>query len=205
MLQLVLNRDYLLSKDYQAYQMKKIYVEFISCVATKTHLYECLDIPKLSYNLSEVISDNTVIILDQMESPVIGELKSMLREVAPDSRKTKNYVVIVSVSNKDVAEKILSLNGDGKISSLGSASDFLSLVSDYVEKSRSYKSWSDKDRTDLVELATIADAPGFLFNLESQINPSPVSILQNNKILASTKSYAASWAVSEESTLDEHS
>jgi hypothetical protein len=33
-------------------------------------------------------------------------------------------VVIVSVSNKDVAEKILTLNGNDKIAALGEASDF---------------------------------------------------------------------------------
>jgi hypothetical protein len=106
------------------YQKRGKHIEFVSCAATKNHLYECLDIPKLSYNLSEVIPDGTIIILDQMESPVFGdELKSMLREIALDSRKIKNYVVIVCVSNKEVAEKILSLNGSDKIAALGEASD----------------------------------------------------------------------------------
>lgn len=113
------------------------HVEFISCVATKKHLYECLSIPKLSYNLSEVIPDGTIIIFDQMETAVFGdELKSVLREVALDSRKIKNYVVIVSVSNKDIVMNILSLNGNDKISVLGSASDFQwsrALVSAYIK------------------------------------------------------------------------
>jgi molybdopterin-guanine dinucleotide biosynthesis protein len=179
------------------YQQKGKHVEFISCAATKIHLYECLDIPRLSYNLSEVIPDGTVIIFDQMERAVFGEeLKSMLREVALDSRKIKNYVVIVSLSNKDVAEKILSLNGDDKISALGSASDFhwsREFVSSYVEQSRQYKSWSDTEKQRLVELAARAGAPGFLFNLESLKDPNPASILENKKILAHAESYASSW------------
>jgi molybdopterin-guanine dinucleotide biosynthesis protein len=175
------------------YQQKGKHVDFISCAATKKHLYECLDIPKLSYNFSEVIPDGTVIIFDQMERAVFGEeLKSMLREVALDSRKIKNYVVIVSLSNKDVAEKILSLNGDDKISALGSASDF-HCVSSYVEQSRQYKSWSDTEKQRLVELAARAGAPGFLFNLESLKDPNPASILENKKILAHAESYASSW------------
>mmetsp|Transcript_11250 Transcript_11250/g.18424 ORF Transcript_11250/g.18424 Transcript_11250/m.18424 type:complete len:288 (-) Transcript_11250:252-1115(-) len=183
-----------LAKDYQ---QRGKHVEFISCAATKKHLYECLDIPKVSYNLSEVIPDGTVIIFDQMESPVFGdELKSMLREVALDSRKIKNYVVIVSVSNKDVAEKILSLNGNDKITALGEASDFhwpREFVSDYVEQSRHYKNWRDTDKQRLVELAAKAGAPAFLFNLESLTDPNPESILDNKKILASATSYASSW------------
>jgi hypothetical protein len=67
-----------LVKDYQ---QRGKHVEFISCTATKKHLYECLDIPKLSYNFSEVIAHGTVIIFDQIKSPVFGdELKSMLKK-----------------------------------------------------------------------------------------------------------------------------
>jgi Mrp family chromosome partitioning ATPase len=184
------------------YQKKGTHVEFISCAATKKHLYDHLMIPKMFYNLSEVIPRGTVIIFDQMESPVFGEeLKSMLREVALDSRKIKNYVVIVSVSKRDVAKEILTLNGNDKISALGSASDFhwsRELVSRYVEQSRQYKSWSDADKQRLVELAAKAGSPGFLFHLESLKDPNPQSILENKKILASAKTYASAWIDDEE-------
>jgi hypothetical protein len=179
------------------YQQKGTHVEFISCAASKKHLYDHLTIPKMFYNLSEVIPHGTVIIFDQMERPVFcEELKSMLREVALDSRKIKNYVVIVSVSKRDLAEKILTLNGNDKINALGSASDFhwsRELVCSYVEQSRHYKSWSDADKQRLVELAAKAGSPGFLFHLESLEDPSPQSILENKKILDSAETYASAW------------
>lgn len=186
-----------LAKLAKAYQNQGKNVEFISCAATKLHLYECLSIPKMSYNLSEVIPDGSVIILDQMECPVYGdELKSMLREVAFDSRKIKNYVVIVSVSDKDIAEKILSLNGNDKFTALGDSEDFRWSevhVTAYVDQSLQYKSWSEADKHRLVELAVEAGSPAFLFNLESIENPNPARIFDDNKIRASAKAYAAAW------------
>lgn len=183
-----------LAKEYQ--KMGR-HVVFLSCAATKQHLYECLDIPKLSYNLSEVIPDGTIIIFDQMEKVVFDEeLKNMLRQVALDSRKIKNYVVIVSVSDRDIAKKILRLNGNDKFDPLGNASDFHwspLLVSTYVEKSRHYKSWSDTDKQRLVKLASKAGTPAFLFNLENLEDPNPAAILENQQILASAESYASSW------------
>jgi molybdopterin-guanine dinucleotide biosynthesis protein len=188
-----------LAKEYQT---KGRNVEFISCTVSKNHLYECLNIPKLSYDLSEVVPNGTIIIFDQMESVAFSEeLKNMLRQVALDSRKIKNYVVIVSVSSKEVADKVLSLNGNDKISSLGNSSAFHwshDLVSDYIENSRHYKNWNDDDKQRIVELATEAGSPAFLFNLESREDSNPSSILQDKKILASAKAYSSSWINEEE-------
>ena len=170
----------------------------ISCAANKKHLYDCLGIPNLSFNLSEVIPDKTVVILDQMESVVFGEeLKSMLRESALDSRKNKNYVVIVSLSDHEYAEKILKLNGNEKIRELGSSTDYRwtrDLVSAYVQQSHQYVTWSDSDKAELVELATKAGAPGFLFYLEELKKPTPATILKNKKIQDKADDYAAAWS-----------
>lgn len=191
-----------LAKIAKEYQNNGRHVEFISCVASKKHLYECLDIPKLSYNVSEVIPFGTVIIFDQMESPVFGdELKSMLREVALDSRKIKNYVVIVSLSNKDVADEILTLNGNDKISQLGNPHDFhwsCEFASAYIEQSRHYKSWNMMHKQQLVDLAAEAGVPAFLFNLENLKDRNPESILENKTILAAAKSYASRWITDED-------
>lgn len=187
-----------LAKIADEYKRSGRNVKFISCVANKQHLYDTLGVPKMHYNLSEVIPDQTVVILDQMESVVFGEeLKSMLREIALDSRKIKNYTIIVSVSAPEVAQSILSLNGNDKISSLGSASDFRwsrEMVSSYVEQSQQYTGWSDVDKMKLVALAVTAGSPGFLFSLENLDKPTPSSVLDSKKVRSMANSYAAAWS-----------
>ena len=92
----------------------------------------------------------------------------MLREIALDSRKNKNYVIIVSVSDQEKAQEILELNGNEKILELGSSTD---LVRKYLKQSLHHMTWNETVKEKLVELATKAGAPGFLFYLKELKKP----------------------------------
>lgn len=180
----------------QEHKVKGEHVEFVSCAASKQHLYACLNILNEAFQLSEVLPEKTVLVLDQMETPILGpELKSMLLEIALDSRKSKRFNVILSVSNIEAAKKILSLNGNDKIKSLGRCAEYRwgrELVTAYVEQSKQYTAWTDADRASLVELAIVAGAPEFLFQLEDEKAPT-AALLREERIVESAKRYATAW------------
>lgn len=172
------------------------HVEFVSCVANKAQLYAWLGIHNETFQLSEVLPEGTVLVLDQMETPVWGpELKAMLRELALDSRKSKTYNIVLSVSNLEIAKKILALNGNDKIKLVARSSDFRwgrELVTAYVEESKRYKHWLEADKESLIKLATLAGAPEFMFSLEDEVNLTP-ALLNDVDIVAKAQAFAAAW------------
>ena len=186
-----------LARTATEFKKKGHHVEFISCVASKEHLYDCLTIPSTSMLLSNVLPRGTIIVFDQVESSIWSEnLRSLIKEVALDSRKHKNYNVVICVSSIEVAKKVLALNGNDKIKSMCVTQYFKwdrDLVTKFVKESAQYKLWSHEDKVKLIELAAFAGAPGFLFGLEDIAEPLAASILQEPAVLASAKKYAEEW------------
>lgn len=127
---------------------------YISGVTDKDYVYNRLHIPSLSYRLSEVFPPGAVLVLDHLESvPLTGSLRAFLLEVALDSRKFRNYVVVVCLSNVEAADAILKLNGNSKIHPLCRADSFRwskEMVEEYVAQ---LVQWSECDKVELVRLA----------------------------------------------------
>lgn len=137
-------------------------------VANKRHLYDLLGIEHLHYLLSEILPVGSVLILDQTESSFGPDAEAMIWELALDSRNSKSFVVIVSVSVLDVANKVLNINGREKIVQLGPETTFkwdAAMIDTFIARSTVLKNRSKNDKKVIRELALRAGTPSFLSSL----------------------------------------
>ena len=119
-------------------------------------------------NLFDLLPSKSVIVLDQLEhrGKLSEEMKSLIRHLALESRRTAACNVILSVSDVQVAQEVLVLNGNDKIQQWGCSSDFewtSKEVQEYIDKG--FKRWSKEDRDTLLELGCKAKCPAFLHGI----------------------------------------
>ena len=116
-------------------------------------------------NLFDLLPSKSVIVLDQLEhhGKLSEEMKSLIRHLALESRRTAECNVILSLSDVQVAQEVLGLNGNDKIKQWGCSSDFewtSKEVKEFIDKG--CKRWSNEDRDALLELGCKAKCPAFL-------------------------------------------
>jgi hypothetical protein len=115
-------------------------------------------------NLFDLLPLRSVIVLDQLEHQKLSDdMKSLIRHLALESRRTSQCNVILSLSDIQVAQEVLSLNGNDKIQQWGRSSDFEWTdleVKEYIDKG--CKGWSKEDQIALLELGCKAKCPAFV-------------------------------------------
>lgn len=124
----------------------------------------------LRHNLFDLLPSKSVIVLDQLEhlGKLSDDMKSLIRHLALESRRTAGCNVILSLSDIQMAQEVLVLNGNDKIKQWGCSSDFewtSKEVQEYIDKG--FKRWSNEDRDALLELGSKAKCPEFLHGIFS--------------------------------------
>jgi hypothetical protein len=118
--------------------------------------------------LSRYIPDGSIIVLDQFD---IGEslsedTKEYIRDLATDSRNSKKYSVIISVSNYQTMFDLLSINGGEKVKDICHP-NFIQWtdteVAHYINKM--FNDWTDNNKHRLIESCESARSPGVLFDV----------------------------------------
>ena len=146
----------------------------LNCIQNREYLYETLGVPRLSYDLSEVLQRGTLLIFDQVDSITLNEdAKNMFKQLALDSRRSRHYEVVVCVSDLVVANRILALNDHEKIKSAGPCTLFkwdTTMVKEYIERSTTLNKLSPLSKEVLVGLGVRAGTPGFLFEAATDAN-----------------------------------
>jgi hypothetical protein len=90
-------------------------------------------------------------------------MKSLIRHLALESRRTAQCNVILSLSDIRVAREVLGLNGNDKIQQWGRSSEFewtYKEVKEFIDEG--CKGWSKEDQNALLELGCKAKCPAFL-------------------------------------------
>lgn len=118
-----------------------------------------------NHNLFDLLPKKSVIVLDQLEhnGKLSEEIKGLIRYLALESRRTAECNIILSMSDPQIAQEVLNLNGNDKIKQWGSSSDFewsSEEVKEFIDKG--CKGWSEEDRFALMELGCKAKCPSFL-------------------------------------------
>jgi hypothetical protein len=115
-------------------------------------------------NLFDLLPSRSVIVLDQLEHHKLSDdMKSLIRHLALESRRTAQCNVILSLSDIQVAQEILGLNGNDKIQQWGRSSEFewtYKEVKEFIDEG--CKGWSKEDQNALFELGCKAKCPAFL-------------------------------------------
>jgi hypothetical protein len=140
---------------------------------TKDGIHEKLHVPHLS-SLSEYIPKETIIILDQIDLAAVDLNRDMLLYIvslATDSRNSKVYNVIICVSNPEVYESILELNGRDKIKPMFTSTFTFkwnsSQMDNFIKLCLPY--WSPENRNKLIALCGPAHSPGVLWTAINMI------------------------------------
>lgn len=115
-------------------------------------------------DLFSVLLDKTVIVIDHLETQKFDtEMKLFIKKLAIQSRLTGKCNVVVSVSDIEMANEILQLNGLDKIRRAGTDDDFIwndTEIEEFIELG--CKQWNDKDKDSFRTLARLSRNPSFL-------------------------------------------
>lgn len=141
---------------------------FASELHTRKQFFTAFGDENRDMDLFELLPKKSAIIFDQIEhhDKLNEEMKSLLRHMAYESRRTEGISVIVSTANENLAKEILSLNGNDKIRLNGTVADWRwteDLIDDYVSQTPAFQSLTVDEKGKLKKLAYSASCPAFLF------------------------------------------
>jgi energy-coupling factor transporter ATP-binding protein EcfA2 len=123
-------------------------------------------------DLFSVLPDKTVIVIDQLETQKFDtEMKLFMKSLAIQSRLTGKCNVVVSVSDIEMANEILQLNGLDKIIRAGTDDDFIwndTEIEEFIELG--CKQWKDEDKDSFRSLARLSRNPLFFAMCFSHIS-----------------------------------
>jgi hypothetical protein len=139
---------------------------FVKFFGSELHSRKMFDQPfgDIRDNLFDLLPSRSVIVLDQLEHHKLSDdMKSLIRHLALESRRTAQCNVILSLSDIQVAQEVLGLNGNDKIQQWGRSSEFQwtdKEVKEFIDEG--CKGWSKEDQNALLELGCKAKCPAFL-------------------------------------------
>ena len=138
------------------------------------------------FDLFELLPQKSVIVIDQIEHfrELPMEMENLILHLACESRRTAECNIVIVLSDIKIARTILALNGSDKIKQSGKSSDFQWNSAELLEFVKiGCSSWSDRDKTKLIELGNIAMNPGFLHDI---LGAYPTGLPENTEKLVST-------------------
>lgn len=128
--------------------------------------------------LFQALPEFAVVILDQFDSTdnLSKDIPNLIRQIGIRSRNSKRGTFIVCVSNIEVGDIMVNLNGREKIRQYGKVSDFRwseVIVQDFVENWCENRDEAEKNA--ILELGNIAQSPGFLYEIYKE-EPNTIEI-----------------------------
>jgi hypothetical protein len=142
-----------------------IFPNGISVIRDKK-INQLLGVPD-SEPLSRYLPDGTVIVLEQFDISVSlsEETKEYILNLATDSRNSKKYSVIISVSNPETMIDLLKINGGEKVKDICHPNYIKwtsTEVSQYINEM--FKDWTNEEKRSLIESCRLSYSPGVLFD-----------------------------------------
>ena len=116
-------------------------------------------------DLFNVLPEKSVIVLDQLECLKLfpEEMENLLLHLACESCRTAECNIIVSLSDAELANKVLRLNGLAKIKQCGTVSDYKwqnNEIEEFFEIG--FSTWTTTQKQDVKQLGCIAQNVGFM-------------------------------------------
>ncbi len=117
--------------------------------------------------LSRYLPEGTVIVLEQFDISVSlsEETKEYILDLATDSRNSKKYSVIISVSNPKTMIDLLKINGGEKVKDVCHPKYIKwtrTEVTQYINEM--FYDWTDEEKRNLIESCKLSCSPGVLFD-----------------------------------------